>query len=398
MRLNRIAIAAGLLALLAAAGCQSGPAKPTPKEEATKKWNAARAAVLAGLARDQFQSGNFDKARQTVDEALRMVPDHAPLHVLSAKLLIEKGQLEAAERELEAARKFAPNDAEAFYLSGVVYQRWQRPQDAYNNYAAAAERSPADLPYVLAQAEMLVAMDRMPEALALLQGKVTYFEHSGAIRDAVGQLLMQVGKYADAVAVLRQASILSEKDDSVRERLALALYFNKDYREAGDLLERLTQSEAYNKRADLFLVLGECFLQTARPREARVTFETATQLDPQSAQGWRGLGRAALEAGDLKRAELALARSLKVDGGLAETHLLLGYVRVKQDRLPEAQTAFERASALDPHDTVSLCMIGYVLEKQGRSDAAAQAYAKALRIKPGDDMASRLMAGVDLNE
>src|SRR3954452_20307927 len=146
MRLNRIAIAAGVLVLLAAAGCQSGPAKPTPKEEATRRWNAARATVLTGLAKDQFQAGNFDKARQTVDDALRLVPDNAPLHVLSAKLLIEKGQLEAAEQELVAARQYAPNDAEAFYLSGVVYQRWQKPQDAYNNYTAAADRSPAELP------------------------------------------------------------------------------------------------------------------------------------------------------------------------------------------------------------------------------------------------------------
>src|SRR4051795_10136143 len=115
MRLNRIAIAAGIVVVLLAAGCQSGPAKPTPKEEATKKWNAARAAVLAGLAKDQFQSGNFDKARQTVDDALRLVPDNAPLHVLSAKLLIEKGQLEAAERELAAARQLSPNEAEAYY-------------------------------------------------------------------------------------------------------------------------------------------------------------------------------------------------------------------------------------------------------------------------------------------
>src|SRR3954471_7242142 len=108
MRLNRIAVAAGVVVVLIAAGCQSGPAKPTPKEEATRKWNAARATVLAGLARDQFQAGNFDKARQTVDDALRMVPDNAPLHVLSAQLLIEKGQLEAAERELAAARQYAP--------------------------------------------------------------------------------------------------------------------------------------------------------------------------------------------------------------------------------------------------------------------------------------------------
>jgi len=145
-------------------------------------------------------------------------------------------------------------------------------------------------------------------------------------------------------------------------------------------------------------MLGECQLQTGRSREARYTFETASQLDATSAPVWRALARAAFETGDLKLADLALAKSLKLDPNLPETHLLIGYVRLRQDRLKEAQASFQKANSLDPKDTVSLCMIGYVLEKAGRGEEAAKFYGKALRLKPGDDMASRLLAGVDTRE
>ena len=64
---------------------------------------------------------------------------------------------------------------------------------------------------------------------------MNYFEHSGAIRDAVGQLLVQAGKLPEAVAMFREASILSEDDNGIRERLAMALYQIKEYREAADL-------------------------------------------------------------------------------------------------------------------------------------------------------------------
>ena len=130
---------------------------------------------------------------------------------------------------------------------------------------------------------MLVTLDRQADALALLQGKVDYFEHSGMIRDAVGQLLMQLGSPAEAAAMLRQASILSEDDQSVRERLRVALYASHDFREAAEVLAKLVQNEQFAKRGDLFLMLGECQLQTGRTREARYTFETASQLDAQSA-------------------------------------------------------------------------------------------------------------------
>ena len=61
----------------------------------------------------------------------------------------------------------------------------------------------------------------------MLQSKVAYFENSGAIRDAVGQLLVQSGRYIEAIDMFRQASILAEDgdSDSVRERMAMACFY-----------------------------------------------------------------------------------------------------------------------------------------------------------------------------
>ena len=56
------------------------------------------------------------------------------------------------------------------------------------------------------------------------------------------------------------------------------------------------------------------------------------------------------------------------------------------------------AAALDPNDTVSLCMIGYVLEKAGKPREALGFYAQALKLKPNDEMATRLMADIQLNQ
>src|SRR5204863_6152615 len=141
------------------------------------------AAVLASLARDQYQTGNLERARQSINEAIRMDPENAGHRVISAKLAIEQAQLELAEKELRLARQFDPKNAEADYLSGVVYQRWQKPELAYEFYNHASEKAPAELAFLMAKAEMLVQMDRGPEALKLLQEKVIYFEHSATIRD-----------------------------------------------------------------------------------------------------------------------------------------------------------------------------------------------------------------------
>ena len=113
---------------------------------------------------------------------------------------------------------------------------------------------------------------------------------------------------------------------------------------------------------------------------------------------WLGLAKAALELNDTKRVELSLKKAAALEPANAEVFLLQGYLKLKQKKLPEALSAFRRAYTIDPNDTVGLCMAGYTLEKMGRQREAMACYAKALKMKPGDDLASTLMAQVQVNE
>jgi tetratricopeptide (TPR) repeat protein len=396
MRSRRIVLPVVCLALMLGtlAGCEN---QKTIKQKGKAEWSRARANVLYGLAKDQYATGNFDPARKTVDEALRIDPEHEPLRVLSAKLAIENGSLEFADKELAIARKLNSKDPEADYLSGVVQQRWQKPEQALDYYTSASTKDPNELAYVLARSEMLVSAGRQDEALRLLQEKVVFFENSAVIRDAVGQLLMQKHKYTEASDMLRQASILGTGDPTITEHLAIALYFAGKYSEAIEPLQKLLKQDAYAKRADLLLVLGRSQLELGKAREARATLEKAAQLDESNAAVYLSLARTAMQLNDYRRAETSLKRAQALEPENSEVRLMVGYLRLKQNRLDEALASFQRASTLDSRDTVSLCMIGYTLKQLGRNDEAAKYYAKALKIKPGDDMAKRLMATVPLD-
>jgi tetratricopeptide (TPR) repeat protein len=382
------------VAMLSGVGCSQN--HQTQKQAATKQWNSARANVLFGLAKEQYANGNFDQSRKTIGEALGMDPDNAHARILSAKLAIEQGQLELAERELDKARKVSPKDAECDYLSGVVYQRWQQPQTAFDFYTSACEKAPAELAFLMAKSEMLVVMGRQSEALTLLKDKVIYFEHSAAIRDAVGQLLVQAGRYGEAADILSEACILDGSDKTIQEHLALAQYYAGHFRDAAEGLTNLMKEKPYSDRPDLLLALGQCQMDLGQVREARRTFESAAQLDGGSSAVWLSLARAAIQLKDTPRAEIALRKAMSLDPASSECRLMLGYLRLQQNKVKDALSAFERASVLDHSDTVSLCMIGYTLQKMGHTDQAIGYYAKALKIKPNDDMARKLMASLDV--
>jgi Flp pilus assembly protein TadD len=395
MRLRSI-VAVVLVATFA--GCSPTAKNQTDKQRVTQQWDKTRAKVKATLAKDQYDNGNFDKARVSCNEAMNMDPENASIRVLSAKIAIEQAQMEIADKELRLARQFDSKNVEADYLSGVVYQRWQKPELAYDFYCRAAEKAPSELAFLLAKAEMLVEMDRSPEALKLLLDKVVYFEHSSAIRDAAGQLLIGQKKYTTGLVMLREASILSPDDITVREHLAMALFYAKQYDESASTLNKLLKDERCAKRSDLFATLGQSECELRRYREARDAFDKATKIDPSSAGLWLGLGKSAMELGDQRRAELALRKATSIDPSSNEASLLMGYLRLRQERFQEALEAFQKVSKNDNSDTLSLCMTGYVLEKLGRSNEAIQCYGKALKRNPNDELANKLMAGVQLHD
>jgi tetratricopeptide (TPR) repeat protein len=379
-------------------GCDGGGLTPNQKAAANKQWNDARAGVLASLANDQFKSGNLDKCQESLDQALRLEPANPSLQLLAAKVCIEQGNLEMAQAHLAEAGKLDPKNGEVDYLSGVLLQRWQQPQKACDAYAAAVAKNPAELSYLLAQAEMLVLLNKPSDALALLQNKTAAFEHSGVIRDEIGQILVQQKRYADAVVVLREASILSNDDSGIREHLAFALLNDKQFAEAADLFARLTKEAGYEKRADLLAALGESQSQTRQLREAKASYEQATQMAPDVSGYWLGLAKVATQQGDLPGADAATRKAIALDATSAEAQCLLGYIRLQQNQLPASLAAFHAAADLDPTDSVSVCLQGYVLARMGRRSESQPFYSRALRINPHDELASRLMAGADSHD
>jgi len=61
--------------LVGATGCGGSKPQQSSKQAASQRWNTARGGVLLTLARDQYSSGNFEKCRKTLDDALKLDAD-----------------------------------------------------------------------------------------------------------------------------------------------------------------------------------------------------------------------------------------------------------------------------------------------------------------------------------
>ncbi len=382
-------------ALLLAGGCAKRG--DTHKEQAHARWNDARARVLLNLANEHYTRGNLVEARKTTTDALRVSNRVAGVFVLAAKLDIEDGNLQVASNSLAAAKELDPTDPEPFYLSGIIAERWQQPEEALMAYQTASQMRPSEQAYLLAHAEALMTLDRAEEAATLLEGRIIFFESSASLRDMLAQVYQELGRHTDAAEFYRQAAVLAPDEPALRERQALALMQAHQWSKAAELLERLIDRPELADKLALHMALAECRMQQGNHAMARAAFLRATRIEPRNHAAWLGLGKASLAADDLQRVQYAIAQAeaLRPTGrNAADLALLRGYMHLKQQRPEAAATSFEEARGHDPADPMPLIMYGYCQQQLGNLQRAEQYYNRALELDPEDALARELLSSL----
>lgn len=94
------------------------------------------------IAEIYSQSSWLKDAKARLEYAARIQPEHEGVRLLRGKLLRDEGLLTEAAEEFLAVLKKNPNNAEAHYLLGVLYQGSKQLQEASTHYKKAIETDP----------------------------------------------------------------------------------------------------------------------------------------------------------------------------------------------------------------------------------------------------------------
>ncbi len=353
-----------------------------------------RSAVMYDTARTQFVTGQLDMCQRTLEESLRQDPTSAKLLTLYGQLKIERGQLERAYHFFQAAIEADEAYPEPRYFQGIVLQRWQRHDAAYERYKEAFELEADNAGYLLAMAEMLVAMNDTGQAIDLLEGKVIYFDQNAGVRGTLGYLYSINGDYARATEMFRQASQLEPDNLKVREDLALTQTANGDDRAAVTTYRQLLEQPEAKDRSDLKRLLAAALIRTGNQREARDLYFDLTRLPDADVDDWVRYGELSWKLDDEGNALNAANRAMRIAPQRHEGYVLAGLIWQKRDRLDDALLMYDRAASVAPESASPLILRGIALQKAGRLEAAADAYTEALKRQPTDARALRLLRSV----
>jgi len=334
MRIKRFILGAVVIAAVLAAGCENYMVGK--RDEAEHRWAASRAEMVTNMARNSYERGDFARARDQLDPVIRSSIPFAPAYVLMARLLADQGDLDEARTYACTATTMDGASAEAWYVLGTVEQTLGDRQAALNAFAKAAGEEPANPRYILAEAEMFVAIGQVEAAARSLAGACEQMPGSGEVHAAFGDVLSRLGRYEEAAGQYRIALRLNPENTIPRERLAAALFRSGAYAEAEPILADLHASEPEFASGWICQMRADCLLALRRTDEARALYARRAEAAPEAVAPRVGLARCDILDDRLPEARRHLEEALAQCPDHAEANGLLGYVLTATGRPGEA--------------------------------------------------------------
>ena len=245
------------------------------------------------------------------------------------------------------------------------------------------------------------------QSLRFLPNRTTTLNH-------LAQALRQKNDLSASASVLIRAAQLAPHDPSILYSAALGLHL---LGEPARAVEYCLAALELQPNAELYLLLGTCYLELQQTSQAQTAYRQSIALDPQqlvaythlantletpqaittleqaltagieNAELYKRLGRLYFQQGEAAQAAELHRLAIAIAPDNVQAHTNLGAILKTLDQWQEARHAYAQASALEPHNPAHPLQIAELSRAQGDLPAAIDAYREALRLGPDNALA-----------
>lgn len=177
------------------------------------------------------------------------------------------------------------------------------------------------------------------------------------------------------------------------QKRALALFRQKQFREAGQLVAEVCRQNPRDEEA--WLIQGLCAQHLGRLDQAMALLQRAVSLNPSSARFHNALGGACLQRGHVERALGCFRAALRIENDYAEAHDNLTKALLAGSYYLEAVKGCQTALEVLPDCGQIRARLAFALEQTHQLDAARSAAQEAIAIEPGNVRANLILAKLD---
>lgn len=296
---------------------------------------------------------DYVKAREGVQQVLRVAPENPNLLQLAAAVEWSGGSLVIAQKMLETAVRIEPS-----------------LEDARVNLA-----------------HIYVRLGQAARALAVLEPLLKGDSAKATALSAAGEASLQLGQPALAGGYFSRAVALAPEDTRTRTALAMAQLAQGESSAAFAQLESLA-SQSKDGYADA--AVASARLGRREFDAALVAVDSMIRKNPNNASAYELRGRVQAAKGDLAGARTSFEKVLSVEPRFLVAVLALAELDVREDKLDQAKARYEDFLKSDPRNHQAITGLADLRLKAGVSAKDIEAsLAEAIRLAP-DEPAPRL--------
>ncbi|MBL4809336.1 MAG: tetratricopeptide repeat protein [Phycisphaerales bacterium] len=386
--ISRITLVASMAwMILALTGCAGGHGKYTQEHIslAKEKMSFLKSATEWDLGRQAFLAGDLEKAINKVNGSIAINDTVVKSHVLKGRILIEMGDLGNAIKSLNTAETLNPQDSDAHYYLGVVYERLSRPEDALRHFENACEFDDYNPGYAVAAAEMMIDLDRNAEAKRYLETLPMSVNNAG-IQQTLGHIALIDRNPKQAELHFRDARLLAPDDVGILEQLIHTQMINGHFGDAERNIGAMLQKFEHKDRRDLKLLHAKALMGTERTVEARSIYQDLlAQVNGKSdIDAWIGLGHTSYAVNDDRTARRAAARIVAMHPSTHEGYVLWAMIHRRGGNFEKALSSINDAIDRNNTDPELFAFRAVVQRDLGMLDNALSSASRAVSLEPSN--------------
>jgi tetratricopeptide (TPR) repeat protein len=324
------------------------------------------------------------KALKSAEDLIKIDPRNLAGHLVRATALLNIGDKDKAQDELNLITRNYPTNADARYLMGSLAFQEKDFKKAQETFAALYKEYPKDLRGLGGLVQTLTAQKQFPEAAKEVDKALASDPDRVDLKIMRGNLLITNEHFDDAIKQFQELVDKDPKNANLLYRLGESYRLKGDINTAIDVIRKATVA-APNDPGPL-MQLGLLMEGTGKRDQAKPIYEQILKIMPDHFVALNNLAYIKAEEGtDLDQALTMAQKALQKQPTSTDVADTLGWIYIKKNLSDDAVRVYKDLVAKQPANPVFHYHFGMALMQKGDRPSARRELEEALKNKPSKD-------------
>lgn len=284
-----------------------------------------------------------------------------------------------------------PNNPELYFARGSMLLSMNDANAASKDFIKAITLDSTKAQYYLAAAEVFYSVQRVPQAVLLLERAERNAPPDPRVQLELGKAYYTIQKYDKAAEKL--TPLLTQQPDNAIVYFWMGM-LQKDQNKTQEAINYLQKATLLDtKYYNAHIMLAQVYAKNGN-NEALNYYDKAAAIDPSKSEALYGKAMFLQDKGDTKQAIATYQKLIENDPQNQDAFYNLGYIYFNQKNYENAKKHFDLATKMNPVFAKAYYMRGQCSEKLGEKDNAKADYNKAITFDPELKIAEEALKGL----